>query len=197
MNGFERRKQMKMNGIKDTAFELFTRFGFQKVSIQDIAKKANVSQVTIYNYFGSKDDLLLHVLESYMNEKLQEFLEIKESSLPYREKIETMIKNKLESTESFSPEFLQSLLVEEGPVAELLQDFAMNKSIPLLYEFLAEGKQNGEISETLSLDTLILLMNTVLESVRKNVQLFDTEEKKQQYIKEIHHFFFYGFFGKA
>lgn len=197
MNGFERRKQMKMNGIKDTAFELFTRFGFQKVSIQDIAKKANVSQVTIYNYFGSKDDLLLHVLESYMNEKLQEFLEIKESSLPYREKIEAMIKNKLESTESFSPEFLQSLLVEEGPVAELLQDFAMNKSIPLLYEFLAEGKQNGEISETLSLDTLILLMNTVLESVRKNVQLFDTEEKKQQYIKEIHHFFFYGFFGKA
>ena len=35
----------------------------KRIRITDIAKEANVSQVTIYNYFGSKEALLKEVLK--------------------------------------------------------------------------------------------------------------------------------------
>ncbi|TDL80905.1 TetR/AcrR family transcriptional regulator [Peribacillus frigoritolerans] len=50
MNGFERRKQIKMEQIQKAAFQLFSQYGINKVNIQEIAAAANVSQVTIYNY---------------------------------------------------------------------------------------------------------------------------------------------------
>ena len=56
LNGFERVKEKK-RAIKEAAFVLFSERGFNEVKIEHIAKEANVSQVTIYNHFGSKDAL--------------------------------------------------------------------------------------------------------------------------------------------
>ena len=58
MDGFERRKEQSKEDIRRAAEELFSRFGADKVSINDIARKAGVSQATIYNNFGSKEDLV-------------------------------------------------------------------------------------------------------------------------------------------
>ncbi len=44
--------------IIDAATELFAEYGFNAISINDIAKKAGISKGLIYNYFNSKDDLL-------------------------------------------------------------------------------------------------------------------------------------------
>ena len=44
--------------IRKAAWELFGQFGVDKVSMADIAKKAGVSQATIYNNFGSKEALI-------------------------------------------------------------------------------------------------------------------------------------------
>ena len=58
MDGFERRKEQSKEDIRRAAEELFSRFGAEKVSVNDIARKAGVSQATIYNNFGSKDELV-------------------------------------------------------------------------------------------------------------------------------------------
>ncbi len=58
MDGFERRKERSKEEIRQAAEELFSRFGAARVSMNDIARKAGVSQATIYNNFGSKDELL-------------------------------------------------------------------------------------------------------------------------------------------
>src|SRR4030067_385446 len=58
MDGFERRRAQSKEDILRAAEELFSRFGADKVSINDIARKAGVSQATIYNNFGSKENLV-------------------------------------------------------------------------------------------------------------------------------------------
>lgn len=52
----------KKNQVIDTARDMFTTFGYQKVSMDDIAKNANVTKKTIYTYFKDKDDLLKHFI---------------------------------------------------------------------------------------------------------------------------------------
>ena len=48
MDGFERRKEQKKEDIRRAALALFQSYGFKKVSIDEIARKAGVSQVTIF-----------------------------------------------------------------------------------------------------------------------------------------------------
>ena len=49
---------MKEEQIIEAARKLFYQFGFKKVSMDEIAKEANVTKKTIYMYFGSKEELL-------------------------------------------------------------------------------------------------------------------------------------------
>ena len=53
---------MKEEQIIETARNLFHKFGFKKVSMDEIAKEAGVTKRTIYMYFSSKEDLLKYFI---------------------------------------------------------------------------------------------------------------------------------------
>ncbi|WP_460418524.1 TetR/AcrR family transcriptional regulator [Pseudomonas sp. microsymbiont 2] len=48
-----------------TALELFLHEGLQSVGIDRVIKESNVSKMTLYKYFPSKEILIAHVLEHY------------------------------------------------------------------------------------------------------------------------------------
>ncbi|MGQ0548422.1 MAG: TetR/AcrR family transcriptional regulator [Armatimonadota bacterium] len=52
----ERRRQ-----ILEAAVGVFARKGYATATIEDIARVARVAEGTIYNYFRSKEDLLIHI----------------------------------------------------------------------------------------------------------------------------------------
>ena len=45
------------------ARELFTNYGYKKVSMDEIAKKANVTKKTVYSYFKDKDSLFEYFIK--------------------------------------------------------------------------------------------------------------------------------------
>ncbi|MFL4949525.1 TetR/AcrR family transcriptional regulator [Streptomyces sp. MMS24-I31] len=55
----ERKKRETALRIYRTAIALFVQRGFDNVSVQEIADAAEVSKMTVFNYFGSKEDLVL------------------------------------------------------------------------------------------------------------------------------------------
>ncbi|MER2191011.1 MAG: TetR/AcrR family transcriptional regulator [Solibacillus sp.] len=59
MIGINTRKKQ----VLQAAIELFNEKGFQDTSIQDILKKSNISKGTFYNYFSSKNECLIAILE--------------------------------------------------------------------------------------------------------------------------------------
>ena len=54
---------MKEEQIIEVARELFHKFGFKKVSMDEIAKEAGVTKKTIYMYFSSKEELLKYFIQ--------------------------------------------------------------------------------------------------------------------------------------
>ncbi|MFA7139378.1 MAG: TetR/AcrR family transcriptional regulator, partial [Bacteroidales bacterium] len=62
MNGYEKRTKLKKNSIISAAWKLFSERGITDVGINEIATLAKVSQVSIYNYFGNKNNLAKEVL---------------------------------------------------------------------------------------------------------------------------------------
>src|SRR4051812_39575192 len=53
----ERKKAATRQAISDIATRLFERRGFEHVTVAEIAEAANVSVKTVFNYFGSKEEL--------------------------------------------------------------------------------------------------------------------------------------------
>src|SRR5919199_216615 len=64
----ERKKQRTRQLLTDTARRLFTERGFENVSIAEIARAAEVSQATVFNYFPTKEDLVYSRLEAFEEE---------------------------------------------------------------------------------------------------------------------------------
>lgn len=54
----ERKKAKTRERISDIATGLFLDRGFDEVTVAEVAKAANVSVKTVFNYFGAKEDLL-------------------------------------------------------------------------------------------------------------------------------------------
>jgi AcrR family transcriptional regulator len=59
--------------IIESAYRLFRRQGYSRVSMDDIAAAARLTKRTLYHHFRSKDDLLARVLETQHELALQAF----------------------------------------------------------------------------------------------------------------------------
>jgi len=66
----ERKKQRSRQLIADTARRLFAERGFEAVPVSEIAREAEVSEATVFNYFPSKEDLFYRRLEAFEEELL-------------------------------------------------------------------------------------------------------------------------------
>jgi AcrR family transcriptional regulator len=55
----ERKKQQTRQLIADTAARLFAERGYEQVAVVDVANAADLSEQTVYNYFPTKQDLVL------------------------------------------------------------------------------------------------------------------------------------------
>jgi AcrR family transcriptional regulator len=56
----ERKKRQTRETIAHAAMALFARHGFDAVTVADVARAADVSEKTVFNYFPAKEDLVLH-----------------------------------------------------------------------------------------------------------------------------------------
>lgn len=81
------KKALKRESIIQTALQLFSRNGFHKTTIPDIAKSLEMSVGNLYNYFSSKDILAKEIIK-YTSEALgAEIKTINNMDIPTDEKI--------------------------------------------------------------------------------------------------------------
>ena len=66
----ERKKEQTRQLIAETARRLFGERGFERVTVAEIARAAEVSEQTVFNYFPTKEDLVYWRLQSFEDELL-------------------------------------------------------------------------------------------------------------------------------
>src|SRR3978361_4336 len=67
----ERKKEQTRQLIAETARRLFSERGFERVTVAEIARTAEVSEQTVFNYFPTKEDLVYWRLQSFEDELLR------------------------------------------------------------------------------------------------------------------------------
>ncbi|MEU6259874.1 TetR family transcriptional regulator [Streptomyces sp. NPDC047043] len=61
----ELKKQQMRDRIGDTAWRLFAERGFDRVTVVEVARAAQVSEATVFNYFPTKEDLFYSRFEAF------------------------------------------------------------------------------------------------------------------------------------
>ncbi|QEV18839.1 TetR/AcrR family transcriptional regulator [Streptomyces alboniger] len=63
-----RKKQQRYTTISEAAIALFLERGFEKVSVAEVAAAAEISKPTLFRYFATKEDLVLHRFADHEDE---------------------------------------------------------------------------------------------------------------------------------
>lgn len=193
MDGFERRRELKKKDILEAALELFMKYGVQKVSIAEIAKEANVSQVTIYNYFDSKNNLIHLVFKFYVDQIWDEMKVLLASNLPYEDKIKQMISfEKNMANHSMNNKFFQDLLKDYATGQSYVEEVYLKEGLPLLIEFVNDGKNQGFIDPSLSNEAILFYLQMFQEYMQRN----DVVHTLLPLSEDLTKLFFYGIVGK-
>ena len=66
----ERKKLQTRQLIADASWALFSERGFDRVTVAEVARRADVSEATVFNYFPTKEDLVYHRMEAFEEELL-------------------------------------------------------------------------------------------------------------------------------
>ena len=78
--------------IMDAALDLFASRGFHGTGIRDIARLADVSTANLYHYTGSKDRLLIQIMEGALEKLLQAAKEIQIRESDPRKRLEQLVR---------------------------------------------------------------------------------------------------------
>lgn len=193
MDGFQRRKEAKKGNILQAAFELLLNNSMQKVTISKIAAKACVSPVTIYNYFGSKNNLLQNVVLKYMERQFMEYCDLLKKDLSFTDLIEEMIFKRAESSYMAFEDLIQSVIIKEPKIKELVDEFYETKTLPLFMELIERGRREGYINSTISTEAILLYIDIYREAFNRP-ELFSRLNHDMRLDLTI--LFFFGVHGK-
>jgi AcrR family transcriptional regulator len=64
----EQKKRETASAIRRVALEMFVEHGYEHVTVGEIAAAAKVSKMTVFNYFPTKEDIVMAPLEDHVEE---------------------------------------------------------------------------------------------------------------------------------
>ena len=192
MNQYQKTTEKKKQAIIQAALQLFKEKGFKDTSIKSIAEAAEVSPVSIYNYFGSKDNLVALCVNDLFEEITQQAEDILNSDLDFKTKLDHAFSLCQEKMSQQISEYFQDKLVKEPTFSTLLAKAITVKKRDIYRAYIELGKEEGLIAKDLSTE---LVLN-VMDALNGMGNQLDHSDNLETEVDQIHQIFLYGIFGK-
>jgi AcrR family transcriptional regulator len=197
MNGFEKRANLIKEKIMKTTLSMLRSSDSKRIRIADISKMAKVSQVTIYNYFGSKESLLREAFKSFVDKAVGDFEEYMNGGHSLKARIEYILFLEKESYKEFPPGLIKELLKDDLELTRYVEKLYKEITIPLTVRLIKEGKDSGEISEVVSIETVLAFIQLFMNQYEMLLGMAQQSEDIDKFLEGMVHMFFYGVCGKS
>jgi AcrR family transcriptional regulator len=193
MNGFDKRRHEKKKQIINALTNLVGTRNLRQIGVREIAERAGVSPASIYNFFGSKEELAKQVFYQVAEEGIEEFLElIDDNEMSFKEKIKKVIVISSNNQEMLNSEGLKNFMFEDQGFRQYIEELTENRSIPMFIKLIEQGRAEGDISKAVSARAIMMYMNS-LSTMMSNPTFRENLDVELR--KEMTHLFLYGLFG--
>jgi len=184
----------KTRQIIEAARFLFMKYGFRRVTVEEICRKADVSKMTFYKYFEGKTEVFKSVLGDIFRGALARYRAIMDSPAPFRNKVQAIIRMKLELSEEVGKEYIRDILSGADPEIASFILGLKQESVRQFLDDLKELQASGQVRPGLRPEFISYLYDLILESFKDGhlLGLFPTIE---DLTAEWMNFLFYGIVG--
>ncbi|MFC1914703.1 TetR/AcrR family transcriptional regulator [Chloroflexota bacterium] len=197
MKAYERRLKRNKERILRATLELFQVHGIKKTTTNDIARKAGVSPATVYNHFGSKEDLVRATVKHFLASIAVDFSKIFKSDLSFLEKMEQILLYKSDMLGQYQGEFMQTIISEDPEIRHIVDSVYLTEIKQVVINFYEEGKRQGDINPKLSTETIMRYMLIVRSGMAAESVLSEDPEHNRKMMQELTPLFLYGILGKS
>jgi AcrR family transcriptional regulator len=199
MDGFERRKEQSKEDIRRATGELFARFGADKVSINDIARKAGVSQATIYNNFGSKENLVRDYHGAIVKKIAGTFRGIIVMKKSWVDKFQGFLQSWIDLADTYKMETgdTGALGDSNAPGGHQSPDPVRSEIENSFREFIKEGKEQGNLRSDLSDEAIIIYIRFLQQGISRNPEIRDMMRRDPKLSDDLISLFIYGVGGRV
>lgn len=181
----------KHKDIVSTAKELFWKYGFKRVTIEEVCATAKVSKMTFYKFYANKLELAKAVFDMVVDDGVERFKLLMGSDASVSEKMRGMIQMKLEGANDISREFLADFYANpELGLSTYIEEKTRVAWTDVITVF-REGQQKGWFRSDFKPELLLVLAQKAAELVAdsKVVALYD---KPQDLVLEFTNLITYG-----
>ncbi len=139
----ERHVQRKKEEIITAATRVFAAKGFSAATTKDIANEADIGESTLYNYFDSKREIMLAIMDDYKQLFDADFREA--TALPGREAFVELVDKTIDvfTSRIF---FIRALIAEAWIDDDILENYVTNRLQQIsgiLRDFFSKGIEAG------------------------------------------------------
>jgi AcrR family transcriptional regulator len=177
--------------ILKTGKELFWKFGFRRVTVEEICKEAGVSKMTYYKYFPNKMELATTILDEVFDESIYKIKKLHDEHESPDKTLRKILQLKSEGIRGISEEFIKDLYANPE---DTLKSYIEKKTGSIMAEIIKvyeKGKEDGWVRKDLNIPFLILYS-------QKTFGIFSEDEmlhyfgSPEEMIMEITNLFVYG-----
>lgn len=179
-------KETVKEAILDATDRLLARFGYRKMTVEDIAAEAGIGKGTIYLHFTSKEEVVLSHIDRIVERLNDQLTEIARSETSAAERLQSMLLTRVlfrfDSVQHYT-QSLNDLLAVLRPrvLARRAQYFESEAQI--FAEVLIAGRDSGELSfdnEHAIAHALLQATNGLLPYSLSTTELGERKEVEQR-----------------
>ena len=185
----------KRDLILETGKVLFWKFGYKRVTIEEVCKEAGVSKMTYYKYFANKIELVKTIMDNILRVSLDKYKNIMASDIPYPEKVVALIHLKKDQIENMSSEFFKDYLQSGDPELISYLEQLSGESMQMFVDDFRKAQENGDIRQDLKIEFIMYVMNHLVEMAQEDA-LLNIYDEPQDLVMEITNFLFYGILNR-
>lgn len=173
------------DAILDATDRLLARFGYKKMTVEDIAVEVGIGKGTIYLHFTSKEEIVLSHIDRIVERVKERLREIAGSDAPAAERLHSMLLTRVlyrfDSIQHYT-QSLNDLLAALRPGLMARRALYFEAEAEIFTELLIAGRETGEFDfqdEKATARALLQATNGLLPYSLSTAELGAREEVEQ------------------
>lgn len=191
-----KQSQKKYDRLLDKAQELFLKYGYKNVSVDQIASEAGISKMTVYKHFPSKEDLFIAAIIKYSDYHMDIVRKKLDEQYHTIDKLKCLNVYAIEANKGIQADFYKEVF-DRPYVLEKLVEYKRNASYSLWKEILEDGVKKGDIRNVDTEFVAQLMMNmpgVLLNLVDLYADIY-SENGLNSFLEKLFDFMQYGLLG--
>lgn len=174
------------DAILDATDRLLARYGYRKMTVEDIAIEVGIGKGTIYLHFISKEEIVLSHIDRIVERTKDRLREIASSDATAAERLRSMLLTRVmfrfDSIQHYT-QSLSDLLAALRPGLQARRAMYFEAEAQIFAELLIAGRESGEFSfedENVTARALLQATNGLLPYSLSTAELGAREEVEQR-----------------